>query len=96
VRIFPTNSDVNPDVISSIVKFVENFLETPLAHNVRFTSYSEIERLIRHLQLCKAAGPFGIQNLVLQHLPRTFPNLWPICSTEQVNRAKLLSKHPGK
>jgi len=72
-RNFAAKSAFNPDVINGIVKFVEGILENPLIQCVRFTSCCEIEWRIRHLQLCTAAGPVGIQNLVLQHLPGTFP-----------------------
>jgi hypothetical protein len=37
---------------------------------VRATNHSEIAWIVCHLKPCKAAGPDGIQNIILQHLPR--------------------------
>jgi hypothetical protein len=37
---------------------------------VRATNFSEIAWIVRHLKPRKAAGPDGIQNIILQHLPR--------------------------
>jgi hypothetical protein len=38
---------------------------------MRPTNHSEIAWLIRHLKPRKATGPDGIQNIILQHLPRS-------------------------
>jgi hypothetical protein len=38
---------------------------------VRTTNHSEIAWIVRHFKPRKAAGPDGIQNIILQHLPRS-------------------------
>jgi hypothetical protein len=49
---------------------VDDFLKQPLEDRVWTTNLSEIAWIVRHLKSCKAAGPDGIQNMIIQHLPR--------------------------
>jgi hypothetical protein len=37
---------------------------------MRATNNSEIAWIVRHLKTRKAAGPDGVQSIILQHLPR--------------------------
>jgi hypothetical protein len=62
---------VNPDVDHSFtVSTKQEFLKQPLPDRVRATNHSEISWIVRHLKPRKAADPDGIQNIILQHLPR--------------------------
>jgi hypothetical protein len=64
-----TNPDINPNFSKVTEDAVTNFLNQPFTTSVRKTNPHEICWLIRHLKPPKAAGPDGIQNIVIQHLP---------------------------
>jgi hypothetical protein len=64
------NSDVDRIFTVSTDQTVNDFLKQPLTDRVRATNHSEIAWIVRHLKPRTAAGPDGIQNIILQHLPR--------------------------
>ncbi|PNF22150.1 hypothetical protein B7P43_G05754 [Cryptotermes secundus] len=69
-QISTTNSNADRTFTVSTEQIVNDFLTQPLTDRMRVPNHSEIAWIVRHLKPRKAAGPVGIQNLVLQHLPR--------------------------
>jgi hypothetical protein len=69
-EVFTANPDVDTNFTVSTEQVVTTFLKQPLQVSIRPTNHSEIEWIIRHLKSRKAAGPDGIQNIILKHLPR--------------------------
>jgi hypothetical protein len=69
-KIFTTNSDADRTFTVSTEQVVNDFLKQPQTDRVRATNHSEIAWIVRHLKPRNAAGPDGIQNIILQHLPR--------------------------
>ena len=69
-QIFTTNLDADRTFTVSTEQVVNDFLAQPLTDRMRATNHSEIAWIVRHLKSRKAAGPDGIQNIILQHLPR--------------------------
>jgi hypothetical protein len=67
--IFTTNPDQTPEFSKTTEHDVMNFLNQSPTPLVRKTNFHEIGWLIRHLKSRKAAGPDGIQNIVLKNLP---------------------------
>jgi hypothetical protein len=65
-EIFTTNLDRNPEFSKATEHTVMNFLNQSPTPSVRKTNHHEIGWLIRHLKSRKAAGPDGIQNIVLK------------------------------
>jgi hypothetical protein len=70
-HIFTTNPIVDHSFTVSTERVVNDFLQQPLTDRVRHTNHFEIAWIVRHLKPRKAAGPDGIQNIILQHLPRS-------------------------
>jgi hypothetical protein len=64
------NPDNNKHFTLQIEQLVQNFLDKPFSGRVRPTNPSEVAWLIRHTRPRSAPGPEGIQNIVLQHLPK--------------------------
>jgi hypothetical protein len=69
-QIFTTNSDTDRTFRVSTEQVVNVFLKQPLTDRIRATNYSEVSWFVRHLKPRKAADPDGIQNIILQHVPR--------------------------
>jgi hypothetical protein len=69
-HVFTTNADVDHYFTVSTEQEVNDSLKQPLADRVKATNLSEITCIVRHLKPRKAAGPDGIQKIILQHLPR--------------------------
>jgi hypothetical protein len=69
-HVFTTNPDADHSFAVSTEQVANVFLKQPQADRVRATNLSEIAWIVRHLKPRKAAGPDGIQNIILQHLPR--------------------------
>jgi hypothetical protein len=72
-QLFSTNSDVDHTFTVSAEQVVNGFLTQPLIEKVRSANYSEIAGMVSHRNPRKAAGPDGIKNIILQHLPRLVP-----------------------
>jgi hypothetical protein len=69
-HIFATNPDVDNYFTVRTEQTVNDFLKQPMKDRVKPTNHSEISWIFRHLKPRKASGPDGIQNIILQHLPR--------------------------
>jgi hypothetical protein len=69
-HIFTTNPDVGNFFTVQTEQTVNDFLKQPMKDRVRPTNRSEISWIVRHLKPSKASGPDGLQNIILQHLPR--------------------------
>ncbi|PNF17515.1 hypothetical protein B7P43_G13165, partial [Cryptotermes secundus] len=69
-QIFTINSDADRTFTFSTEQVVNDFLTQPQIDRMRAPNHSEIAWIVRHLKPRKAAGPDGIQNIILQHLPR--------------------------
>jgi hypothetical protein len=67
-QIFTINSDFDHTFIVSTEQALNDFLKQPLTDWVRPTNHSEIAWIAHHLKPRKA-GPYGILNIILQHLP---------------------------
>jgi hypothetical protein len=89
-KIFTTNSDADRTFTVSTEQAVNDFLKQPMRDRVRATNHSEIAWIVRHLKPRKAAGPDGIQNIILQHLPR--PALKFIAKL--INKSRALNYFP--
>jgi hypothetical protein len=68
---FTTTPDVDPNFSKDTENTVRNFLDQHPSPSVRKTNHHEIGWIIRHLKFRKAAGPDGIQNIVLKTTPTT-------------------------
>jgi hypothetical protein len=67
--IFTPNPDVDRYFSKVTVNTVRNFLSQSSLSSARKTDYQEIGWIFRHLKSRKAAGPDGIQNILLKNLP---------------------------
>ena len=69
-EIFTTNPDRNPQFSKTTEHTVISFLNQSPTPLIRKTNSHEIDWLIQHLKSRKAAGPDGIQNIVLKNLSK--------------------------
>jgi hypothetical protein len=67
---FTACSDIDHAFTVSSEQIANDFLKQPLANRVRATNHSEIAWIIRNLKPRKTSGSDGVQNIILQHLPR--------------------------
>ena len=88
----PKVEDINAHFIRETEQVVTAFLHTQPIESIRRTVPAEVAWQIRHLKPRKAPGPDGIQNLVLQKLPKIAIQVL----TDIINAIMSLKSYPNK